>query len=151
MAQPPIDAVIRKYIELRDEQAAICERHKQELEPISEQMGKLEAWLMAKLDAEGAQNFKTDAGTAFKNTSTSATVGDDQAFKRFLLQPFFEQLLPYVGDASRLEAITNEFIRWGLADLRAGKTGIMSFIEEGNPIPPGINIKQFVKVNVRRA
>jgi hypothetical protein len=149
---PTIDQVITKYVQLRDEQAQMSARHEEELAPIVSAMDKIKQWLLAKLNEEGAQNFKTPAGTAYKVVKTSVTVGNEIEFRRFIMQPAVSALAEqFKIDASIVEGVLSTFCQWGLADFRAGKKGITEYVEEGHMPPPGINIKQFVDLNVKRA
>ena len=40
--------------------------------------------------------------------------------------------------------------QWDLADWRANKTAVNDLVEQGEPLPPGINRSAFYKVGIRR-
>lgn len=153
------DVVIGKYVELRDEVKAIGERHAAELAPYTEQMDRIEAWLLANLNQDGVDSYKTSAGTAYKSTTTSVKLADREAFMGQILHGIAAELrkqLP-IGDkewADEAVLLMTEIMQradWSLADIRVSKAGVTGFIETEGAPPPGVVLESFTKVNVRRA
>lgn len=123
-----IDDVINAYVVLRDKVDETTRRHKEELAPIREQMGKIEAWLQNQLQMQGLQNFKGASGTAFLKQVSSATVED------------WEATLAFIKDNNA----------WELLERRVSKTVVEDFVESTGNIPPGVNLKRETVVQVRR-
>lgn len=123
-----VDDAVRAYIRLRDHKEEVGRRQKEELAPINEKMGKIEAWLQRELLREGVESFKTSAGTAFLQSTTSATVKDWTA------------VLDYIRK--------NE--EWSLLEARVNKTAVKDFMESTGDVPPGVDFKSNQVTRVRR-
>ena len=154
------DVVIGKYVELRDQLKEIGERHAAELAPYNEQMEKIEAWLLANLNQDGVDSYKTSAGTAYKSTTMSTRMVSHEEFMACVLVNVANALMANIpvpreqwaadlGDRVLRSLLAAD---WGLADIRVNKTGVKEFMElnGGNP-PPGVSVDHVTKVNVRRA
>ena len=140
------DVVIGKYVALRDEIKAISERHSAELAPYNDQMDKIEAWLLANLNQDGVDSYKTAMGTAYKSTTMSATMADKQEFLRVALAELA------VVTKTPVDRVVDVVLQSGLLDIRLAKSGVKDFMEtNGGQLPPGVNVEHTVKVNVRRA
>ena len=79
-----VDAVIKKYMKLREEKTAVEAEIKERVDKIKADMAKLEAFLKAKMDADGLTSFKSEHGTAFLTTTDFANVEDWDAVLRFI-------------------------------------------------------------------
>ena len=123
-----VDAVIKKYMRLREKKAAIEATVKEELDKVKGDMGKLEAWLMAKLDADGLTSFKTEFGTAFLTTTDFANVEDWDAVLRFIREE----------DA------------FDMLEKRVSKTAVRGYIEANKEVPPGIKYGTKLDINIRK-
>jgi hypothetical protein len=122
------DEAIRCYIRLRDLKKQTEDKHKQELEPITSNMLKLENWLQGQLLAQGAESVKSAHGTAFFSTSASATVKS------------WPETLTWIKENQE----------WDFLEARVNKTAVKGFIESTGEIPPGVDYREFTKVVVRR-
>lgn len=123
-----VDEVVAAYIQLRDCKEQITRKHKEELAPINEKMGKIEAWLQRHLQTEGVESMKTKAGTAFLQTASSATVRS------------WPETLAWVK--------AND--EWSFLEARVNKTAVKDFIESQGEIPPGVDYKETIVTRVRR-
>jgi hypothetical protein len=124
------DQVIQAYLHLRDKKDEIKEIQQKQLAPLNEQIQKLEAWLLSKLQAEGLKNLKSEKGTAFTQMATSVTCSD------------FAATLAWI----------KEHNAWDFLEARVSKTVVQEFMENNaGQIPPGVNVKQEVEVRVRRS
>ena len=121
--------IIEAYIKLRDMKKALKAKHTEELAPIRENMGHIESAMLAILNERGAQNSKTEVGTAFKTTRTSATVKDRDAF------------LNYVIDHSA----------WALLTNNVSKVEVEAITELTGAPPPGIDVSREIVVQFRKA
>lgn len=89
---------------------------------------ELEGALMAKLIAAGADSIKTEHGTVYKYTTTSAVIEDNQAFWNYAVE----------NDAS------------DLFQARASATAVVSRMEAGDTVP-GVRVSQYSTARVRKS
>lgn len=123
-----VDAVIKKYMKLRSEKEAVEAEIKERTDNIKAAMTKLEAWLKAKLDADGLTSFKTDHGTAFLTTTDFANVEDWDAVLRFIReQEAFDML-----------------------EKRISKAAVRGYIEAHKEVPPGVKYGTKLDINIRK-
>lgn len=150
-----VNDVVTKYVSLRDLKREMVKEHEQALEPIDEQLSKLESWLLAKMGEDCVENYKTEGGTAYKTTKTSCTIGDGTVFKRHVFAPVAEKvagILANAGFTDMSEAVLELILasaKWNLVDFRALKKGVEETIEDTEQVPPGLNVTQIATVNVR--
>jgi hypothetical protein len=123
-----VDQVIAGCLELRRKKEALVEKHKAELAPLNEGMMKLEAWLQAELQRLGLQNFKGASGTAFLQTTTSATSKDWDATLKWII-----------------ETGAYEFL-----ERRVSKTVVQEYMEQHGEAPPGVSVTRETEVRVRK-
>ena len=123
-----VDAVIKKYMRLREKKAATEAEIKERVDAIKADMAKLEAFLMAKLDADGLTSFKTEYGTAFLTTTDFANVEDWDAVLRFIREE----------DA------------FDMLEKRVSKTAVRGYIEANKEVPPGIKYGTKLDINIRK-
>jgi hypothetical protein len=123
-----IGARVEQYLKLRDKKAEIAKRHKEELEPYNQALYALETLFQRAMDAQGLENLKTEAGTAYKSTVGSVSVADWDAF--------FEWV--------------QENRAWHLVEKRPAKTAVEEVLEETGELPPGLDYSRTVKINVRK-
>ncbi len=128
MSKANIADVVKGYVQLRDDKAKMKKGHTEELAPINEKMGKIEAWLLRDLQSRSVQSQKTVEGTAFLQKSTSATVKDRDAF------------LKHVKDNDA----------WDLIENRAAKSVVEDHLENTGEIVPGVHYTKTIVVRVRR-
>jgi hypothetical protein len=120
---------VAAYIKLRDFKKAAEAAFKKSLERPQEAMDKLEAELLADLNASGANSLACDSGTVYRNMQMSATVENRDAFRNFVLQ-------------SNL---------WDAVDLKANKTFVREYMEEQKQEIPGLKVTQIATVGIRRS
>jgi hypothetical protein len=123
-----VDVVIKKYMKLREEKAVVEAEIKERIDAIKANMEKLEAWLKAKLDADGLTSFKTDYGTAFLTTTDFASVEDWDAVLRFI----------------------REEEAFDMLEKRVSKTAVRGYIEANKEVPPGVKYGTKLDINVRK-
>jgi hypothetical protein len=123
-----LDELVGKYIELRDRKATIKAKYDAKIDAVDAILDKIEVVLLKTFEETGQNSANTDAGTAYKATRVSCTIADKDAF------------LDYVRSQEA----------WELADVRASKTGIEQYKGVNNDLPPGVNWRETVVVNVNR-
>jgi hypothetical protein len=121
------DKVIEAYIRLRDQKDAVAKRHKEELAPFTEAMGKLETWLHQQLLEQGLQNFKSSIGVAYFSTHTAVKVDDWIAALDWIKQ----------------------HNAWDLLERRISKTAYEDYQKAGT-VPPGVASTSSQVVRVQR-
>lgn len=124
-----LDQIVERYVKLRDRKTQLKAAYEASVADINTAMSRLENAIQATLDKQGVEAVRTEHGTAFKSTSTSATVAD------------WDSLLSFVRE--------NE--RWDMLEKRVAKTAVDAFREEHDDLPPGVNYRQAISIGVRRA
>jgi hypothetical protein len=124
-----MEQLVEKYIELRDAKAAAKKVYEGKVAKLEAVMDKIEAVLLQQFQEQGIESMRTKAGTAYKQERTSVTVADRQILLDF----------------------AREKDEWGILDIRAAKTGIEEFKAVHNDLPPGINYRSELVINVRRS
>ncbi len=120
---------IEAYIKVRDRRSELQKKHKEELAPYNTALLKLETLLHKMMDEQDLENLKSEEGTAYKSTQSSVTVADWDVFKDYVIE----------NDA------------WFLFEKRASKTAVEEVLEYTGEMPPGLDIKRTIKINVRRS
>jgi len=117
------------YIKLRDKKAQMKAEFDAKVAPITEKMDKLEAQLLDVFNKTGMDSVKTEFGTAYSTTRTTASIADREVFMEHVK--------------------ANE--DWGLLEVRVSKTAVEQYREQhDDELPPGVNIREERVVNVRR-
>lgn len=125
--------LIEKYQELRQTVASFTEEHEKILAPYKAGMATIENALLERLNERGADNTKTEAGTAYKSTITNVKVVARDTFLKFC---------------------TDNWSTVGAEMLNVGavKDPIKQFIESGgSPESIGIETSAFTRVNIRKS
>ena len=154
-----VDQVIQRYQELRAEQATMMARHKEEAAPVAEKLSQIENWLLACMNQQGVDSYKTAYGTAYQSRLKSIKLEDPIAFKNYVLRPAAEQLLHLVQNGQVLQGyadpvaamleLLDQFSLWDLADMRPGKKNVQKYQEETGIAVPGVSFSEIINVNVR--
>ena len=124
-----IDTIIEKYIQLRDKKATLKAAFDASVDTINTTLARCEQVILAEITAQGVESVRTEYGTAFKSVATSVTTADGPMFMQF--------------------CIDNE--RFDLLDKRPSKTAVEEYKAANDDLPPGLNYRQAVTLNVRRA
>jgi len=125
---PNVGDVIRTYMKLRDQKAAVEGEVKERVATLKSKMEKLEAYLKTQMDAQGLTSFKSDYGTAFLTTTDYANVGDWDAVLNFIRG----------NDA------------FDMLEKRVSKIAVRGYIEANKAVPPGITYGTKLEVNIRK-
>ena len=124
-----IDLIIDKYIQLRDRKAVLKAAFDASVEDITTAMTRCEIVILEELNTQKVESVRTAHGTAYKSVSTSVTTADGEMFMKFCV------------DNDRLD----------LLEKRPNKTAVEEYKAANDDLPPGINYRQAVSLNVRRA
>jgi len=125
---PNVGDVIRTYMKLRDQKAAIEGEVKERVADLKAKMDKLEAYLKTQMDAQGLTSFKSDYGTAFLTTTDYANVAD------------WDAVLGFIRDNEAFDML----------EKRVSKIAVRGYIEANKAVPPGITYGTKLEVNIRK-
>lgn len=121
--------LVGKYIEARDKKSQLKAEYDMKASKIEELMNKIEAKLLEVFEQTGMDSVKTEFGTAYTSTRSTASVADREAFMEFV----------------------KSHEEWPLLEVRANKTAVEQFKAINEDLPPGINWREERVVNVRRS
>lgn len=124
-----LEDLVRNYIALRDRKATLKTEYETKVAVIDDVMGKVEAHLLNVFNEMGMDSVKTEFGTAYKATRTSASVADWDAFFSYVK----------LNDA------------WELLEHRCSKVAVEQFKAANADLPPGVNWREEQIVNIRRS
>lgn len=127
------EGIIRKrvdqFIQLRTRLREIDATHEEARKGLVHGINVIESFLMEHLDKIGANSIKTDAGTCYTSTRTTASLGDPAAFMNFV--------------------IANE--EFDLLERRASSTAVQAYVKEHDGVlPPGVNLNMIRSLGVRK-
>jgi hypothetical protein len=125
-----IKELVAKYIEVRSKKEAFAKEYKAKVAKYDEALNKIEGLLLKNFDSSGMESVKTEMGTAFVSTRTSATVADRDAFMEFVFE---------LGEAGK-----------AFLENRVSKPAVEDFIAANEMPPPGVSVRVERTVNVRR-
>jgi hypothetical protein len=125
---PPVGELIQLYLDTRDAKQALEKQHKDQLKQYTEVMTKIEGVLLNHLQGNETTSISSDEGTAYLTTKRSATIGDAVSFKNYII----------------------ENRAWDMVDWRANVTAVGDFLQEHQVVPPGINWRTSVSLNVMK-
>jgi 5'-3' exonuclease len=121
--------LVAKYIELRDKKYELKHQYDFKAAQLDEMLGKIEAKLLQVFDTAGMDSVKTEFGTAYASTRSTASVADKETFMNFIKE--------------------NE--EWSLMEVRAAKLAIEQYKTANGDLPPGVNYREERVVNIRRS
>lgn len=126
-----LDELIQKYIMVRDKKSQLKKAYEEEAGKLDAVMDKMEAIILKTFETTGQDSAKTEFGTAYKSTRSSATVADRDTF------------LGWVMEAPEDRTI--------FLENRVNKTAVEQFKAANDDLPPGVNWRSEVVVGIRRA
>ena len=129
MPTPNAGDVIAGYLKLREQREELSKRHKEEMAPINEKMGKLEIYMLDLLNKASVDSmaFK-GVGTMFKKNVQSVTVEE------------WADTLAWIQAQNA----------WEFLERRVSKTVVQEYTESTGEVPPGIKVTNDVVVQVRK-
>lgn len=124
-----LSELVALYVQLRDEKASLKAEYEEKLAPVEAKMNKIEAKLLEVMQHTGMESVKTDAGTAYMSERNTVSVADRDTFLEFVKN----------GD------------HWSIMEVRASKTAVEQYKASTGDLPPGVNWRSEVVVNIRRS
>jgi hypothetical protein len=127
-SSPTLDTVVEKYLALRTRKAELKAAYEKSVADIDAGMDRCEAYFLTEMNRLGLESLPTKHGVPYKTTKTSATVGDPLMFRQWVV----------------------EHENWAFLDIKANKTAVEAYKTENKDLPPGVNWREEVAVNVRK-
>ena len=122
------DAIVAKYVEIRDLKKSKEDAHKAEIAEINRRLEVIEGYLLADMRQKGETSFSTPSGTAFVKTNEYIKVADKEVF------------LAWVKEQGDLNFLT----------VAAAKTQVLEYKNDTGILPPGLNYVANTEIGVRR-
>lgn len=131
LPQPPedFDELVQQFATLRDSLKKADDAHKAKTATGRDYLQLLNAKLLERLNATGADSVKTANGTAYRTTRRTASIADGEAFRGFVIE-------------NRM---------WDMVDWKANANAVDDFLRNEQSLPPGVNFTTAYTVGVRRA
>lgn len=120
--------MVESYIALRDKKGLIKEAYDKKVAGIDEALRKIEAIMLTHMQETGAESINTAVGTAYKTTKTQVSSADWETFLGFVI----------------------DHQSWDMLERRPAKNAVLEWEEENATLPPGLNKRTEVTVNIRR-
>ena len=128
MAEPTDLQLIEHYVKLRSLVAEKTKALTDALKPYKTGMETIETALMARLIQRGADNTKTEAGTAYKVEHMNIKVADREKFLDYALNGGEDMLL-----------------------ASPQKDAVRQYLDEHKANPPGVEVSFFADINIRKS
>lgn len=126
-----LDELVANYIKLRDKKSQLKKQYDEKVAKVDAVMDKMEAIILKTFKDSGIDSARTDAGTAYISTRTSATVASREEFLSWVLQDPDERSI--------------------FLENRVSKVAVEQFKAANDDLPPGVNFRSELVVGVRRA
>lgn len=126
-----LDELVANYIKLRDKKSQLKKQYDEKVAKVDAVMDKMEAIILKTFQDSGIDSARTDAGTAYISTRTSATVASREEFLSWVLQDPDERSI--------------------FLENRVSKVAVEQFKAANDDLPPGVNFRSEIVVGVRRA
>jgi hypothetical protein len=124
-----IDDLVSRYIALRDKKAEHKAEYDGKVAKVDELLRRVEGVLLKHFQDTGVESVRTESGTAYTSTRTSAKVADWDSFIGFV----------------------RESDSWDMLEHRCAKTVVEEYKNENGDLPPGLNWTSEVTVGIRRS
>ena len=124
-----IDTLVAKYIILRDKKAQYKAEYDAKCADVDAMLKKVEGVVLKHFQDTGTESVKTEHGTAYTSSRSSAKVADWDSF------------LQFVKDTDH----------WDMLERRCTKKVVEEFKNENQDLPPGLSWSEEVTVNIRRS
>ena len=126
-----LDELVANYIKLRDKKSQLKKQYDEKVAKVDAVMDKMEAIILKTFQDSGIDSARTDAGTAYISTRTSATVGSREELFQWIQEDFDERSI--------------------FLENRVSKVAVEQYKAANDDLPPGVNFRSEVTVGVRRA
>ena len=126
-----LDELVANYIKLRDKKSLLKKQYDEKVAKVDAVMDRMEAIILKTFQDSGIDSARTDAGTAYISTRTSATVASREELFQWIQEDFEERSI--------------------FLENRVSKVAVEQFKAANDDLPPGVNFRSEIVVGVRRA
>jgi hypothetical protein len=126
---PTDQELIEKFLEIKDWLEQKQKQFDEIVKPATEGMELLKNALLARLNERGAENTKTESGTAYKSKILDVKVIGRQDFLNFCMMSGYLDML----------------------QVGAVKDLVKEYIAEHERAPPGLETSTTIRINIRRS
>ena len=126
-----LDELVANYIKLRDKKSLLKKQYDEKVAKVDAVMDRMEAIILKTFQDSGIDSARTDAGTAYISTRTSATVASREELFQWIQEDFEERSI--------------------FLENRVSKVAVEQFKAANDDLPPGVNFRSELVVGVRRA
>ena len=126
-----LDELVANYIKLRDRKSQLKKQYDEKVAKVDAVMDKMEAIILKTFQDSGIDSARTDAGTAYISTRSSATVGSREELFQWIQEDFDERSI--------------------FLENRVSKVAVEQYKAANDDLPPGVNFRSELVVGVRRA
>ena len=126
-----LDELVANYIKLRDKKSLLKKQYDEKVAKVDAVMDRMEAIILKTFQDSGIDSARTDAGTAYISTRTSATVASREELFQWIQEDFEERSI--------------------FLENRVSKVAVEQYKAANDDLPPGVNFRSEVTVGVRRA
>lgn len=149
--KPDMSNLTMFYLKLRNAEKDLAQQAKIKRAPLAQGMDLIEAKFLEVMLSLGVDSLKNEVGTPYKTEAVSITVADNSAFVDFVLDRALESLPVSPEVHATIKRAIIESGQLALIEARASKSAVEALLEETHELPPGLNRRVEVKVNVRTA
>lgn len=122
-------AIVERYLALREERKTRKADYDADDTELVAAMTRIENFFLKDMATNNTQSIRTEFGTAFKKRVVSVSVADWKATLGFIRE--------------------NDF--WHMLTSSVSKSAIEEYRAEKNELPPGLNWREVVEVQIRKA
>lgn len=124
-----MEQLVEKYIELRDMKAKLKAKFEEKSSKLDAVMERIEGVILQQFNEAGVESMRTKAGTAYKQVRTSAGIAD------------WDTTLDFVKGHEM----------WNMLERRVNKSAVEQYKDANGELPPGVNWREEVVINIRRS
>ena len=130
MSKHDTNDIVAKYVELRDARSRLKKEFTEQDDKLKAAQEVIQTYLMSLMGELGVNSLNADAGTAYRSTSTKASIADRHMVRNTVLA---------TGNLDLLE-------------MRASSAAVKQYMEEHDgAVPPGFSVFTEETVNIRRS
>lgn len=85
-AQSETDLAVAEYLRVREMKAKLAEEQKRAMKEVQDQLDKMDAWLLGRMQEMGVESFKAGGATVFFAKEMRAGIGDKGALMDYIRQ-----------------------------------------------------------------
>jgi hypothetical protein len=123
-----VEDVVEQYVKTRDKRSELKAAYEKKDFVLKEAMETMDAWLLAKMDKDEVEAYRTESGTAYISKKVRYTCNDWTSFWGFI----------------------SKTGRFDFLEKRPCSAPIKEYVEESEQVPPGLDVLTERVVNVRR-